>query len=148
MFHTKLTLLYIKVNICMEKNWFASHKQYLFGRLFYRNAKTLFYFVRIKTTHKLSKVAAAKNVFIHCVYLIDTTCFDEYCFLFHVITRRHYFYKSLSLLWHFLNRHIVAFFETSVWKEIRILCYLHNNSAVLIPNFPKKLYYTLLDKLS
>ena len=30
------------------------------------------------------------------------------------------------------NHHIVDFFETSVLEEVRILCYLHNNSAVLI----------------
>ena len=58
------------------------------------------------------------------------------------------FYKSLSLLWYFFNHNIVAFFETSVLKEIRILRYLHNNRAALIPKFPKTLSYTLLDKLS
>ena len=30
------------------------------------------------------------------MYIIDTTWFDE-CFLFHVITRRHYIYTNLSL---------------------------------------------------
>ena len=29
---------------------------------------------------------------------------------------------ALSLLWDFLNRHVVAFFEESVLKEVRILC--------------------------
>ena len=42
------------------------------------------------------------------------------------------FSKSLSLLWDFFNRHIVVFFETSVLKEVRILHYPHNDSAVLI----------------
>ena len=40
MFQTKFTLLHIKLfNINMLKNKFTSHKQYLFGRLFYRNVK-------------------------------------------------------------------------------------------------------------
>ena len=92
-----------------------------------------FYFLRTETTQKILKEAAAKNVFIHCAYYIDTVCFDEF-FLFHVITRRHY--KSLSLVWHFLNGRI-AFFKTSVLEEICILLYLHKISAVLIPKFPK-----------
>ena len=42
------------------------------------------------------------------------------------------FSESLSLLWGFFNRHIVIFFETSALKEVRILRYLHSNSAVLM----------------
>ena len=42
------------------------------------------------------------------------------------------FSKSLLLPWYFLNRHNVIFFETSVLEEVRILRYLHNNSALLI----------------
>ena len=67
------------------------------------------------------------------MYVIDGTCFDE-CFLFHVIIGRRSFYsKSLSLLLDFFNLHIVIFFETNVLKEVRVLRYLHNNDAVLIP---------------
>ena len=36
------------------------------------------------------------------------------------------------------NRQVVAFFETSVLKEVRIIRYLNNNSAVLIPKFQNK----------
>ena len=32
----------------------------------------------------------------------------------------------------FFNHYIVVLFETSVLKKVRILCYLHNSSAVLI----------------
>ena len=74
-------------------------------------------------TDKPSKAAAAKK-FFSSVYVIDATSF-ELCFLFHV------FSKSLSLLWEFFNRHVV-FFETIFLKEIRILRYLHSNSAMLI----------------
>ena len=65
----------------------TSHKQYLFDHLFSIKAKKtrtgqstlqVFYSVQIETTHKPSKVAAAKNVF-SSVYVIDATCLDE-CF--------------------------------------------------------------------
>ena len=42
------------------------------------------------------------------------------------------FSKSFSLLRDFFNRYIVIFFETSLLKEVRILRYIHKNSAVLI----------------
>ena len=61
------------------------------------------------------------------MYVVDATCFDE-CFLFRVVLEDIIFDKSSSLP---LNRHIVAFFEASVLKEVRILLiYLHR--AVLI----------------
>ena len=47
--------------------------------------------------------------------MFDTNCFDDF-FLFHVITRRQN-RKILSLLWHFLKWHIVAFTETSVFER-------------------------------
>ena len=37
-----------------------------------------------------------------------------------------------------LRYHIIVFFETNVLKEVRILSYIHNNSAVLIPKFQNK----------
>ena len=64
-----------------------------------------FYTVRIKTTHKPSKVAAVR-IFFSIVHVIDETCFDD-CFLFHAITL--YFMK----VWCYF-----AFFETSFLKEI------------------------------
>ena len=91
-------------------NWFLKHS--LFGRLFSRNAKKthtdlstieVFLVCPIKTIHKPSKVAGTKN-FFSSAYVIDATCFDEW-FLLHVM--------PLSL-----NRYIVAFFETSVLKEV------------------------------
>ena len=59
--------------------------------------------IRIKTTHKPSKVAAVRNFFSS---VIDATCFDD-CFLFHAITL---FFKKV---WCYF-----AFLETSFWKEI------------------------------
>ena len=37
----------------------------------------------------------------------------------------------------FFNHHVLAFFETSVLKAVRILHYLRNNSAILILKFQK-----------
>ena len=58
------------------------------------------------------------------------------------------FPKSVSLLWNFFTRHVHFFFETSALKEVRILRYLHNKSAVLIlmPMLSSKikLSYTIL----
>ena len=76
------------------------------------------------------------------VYVIDATCFDE-CFLFRVVLEGIIFDKSWSLLWNSLNRHIVAFFEASILKEVRILRILSppcsaNNGEVLIPKFKNK----------
>ena len=52
-------------------------------------------FFRKETTHKL-KESDTKNP-LSSVYVIETTCFDEWC-LFHLITTKYHFYKSLSLL--------------------------------------------------
>ena len=54
-----------------------------------------------KTVQKPSNEAAATN-FFSSVYVIGITCSHE-CFLFYVITGRHYYYKSLSLLWGFFQ---------------------------------------------
>ena len=76
-----------------------------------------------KKTHKPPKAAAAKNL-SSSVYVIDATCFDE-CFLFRFIPFDNW--KTLFLIkvvviliWDFFTRYIVAFFETRVWKEVRI----------------------------
>ena len=53
------------------------------------------YFVWKETTHKPLKVAAAKTLF-SSVYVIGTTCFNE-CFLFYVITGRHYFSWKINV---------------------------------------------------
>ena len=57
------------------------------------------------------------------------------------------FFLKASLLWEFLNRHIV-FFESSGLKEVRILQYLYSNNTVLIPEFQNIaiVYYIILDK--
>ena len=102
----------------------------------------LFFSVSEGTSHKPSKLAARKN-FSCSVHFIDTTCFDE-CFWFHLITGAIAFGKSLSLLWDSFSRHIAIFFETRALKEVRILRYLHNIIAVLIPKFQNKaiIYFT------
>ena len=72
-------------------------------------------------------------IFYGCKNVIDTTSMNVFYSM-----EDNIFSKSLSLLWDLFNRHIVVFFETSVWKEVRILRFLYNNSAVLIPKFQNK----------
>ena len=50
-------------------------------------------------------------------------------------------------LWKFIvtvilfRGHVATFFEVSILKEVRILCYLHNKNMMLIPKFQKKTDY-------
>ena len=83
------------------------------------------------------------------VYVIGTTCFDE-CFCIPFDN-----WKTLLLIkvcccpFSFFNRHVLAFFETRVLKEVRFLHYLRNNSAILITKAPKKnLVYNIFAKCS
>ena len=110
---------------------FTLYNQYSFGLIFSWNPKKshtdqvyhkFFYFVWKETTAKPSKLATAQN-FFSSVYFIVTACFHK-CFLFHVITGRHCFYKSLLISWGFFNRHVLALFEASNWKEVRILFFI------------------------
>ena len=70
------------------------------------------------------------------MYVEDTTCFDE-CFLFHVVTERDFLQK---LVGDSFNRHIVAFFEKSVLKEVCILyisstqCSANNHGGREVPS--------------
>ena len=87
----------------MQEIKFTSHKHNFFGRIFsVREKKThadqsalqIFYSVRIDS--QTFKSSSCKKFFAS-VFVIDANCFDQ-CFLFSFITRRHYFYQSLSLL--------------------------------------------------
>ena len=72
-------------------------------------------------------------IFYGCKSVIDKTSMNVFYSM-----EDNIFSKSLSLLWDLFNRHIVVFFETSVLKEVRILRFLYNNSAVLRPKFQNK----------
>ena len=80
-------------------------------------------------SHKPWNVAALKKYF-QSVCFIDTTCFDE-CFLFHVISGRHFLYKFIVS--QNFGATATAFFGISVLKEVHILCLLsaqlHYNAA-------------------
>ena len=82
------------------------------------------------------KRSSCKNSFFQCICY----CYNllRWMFLFFMITGRHCFSCSLSLLWDFLKRHVAAFFEASVLKEVRILCVI---STITIPKFQKKADY-------
>ena len=76
--------------------------------------------------------------FSSSVYLIGTTCFND-CFLFHVITGRHYFsYKFPVRLWFFSTAILLLRSLKRDLKKVLILCYFHNNSTMLMPKFENK----------
>ena len=94
-----------------------------------------FHSVSKEMTRKSPKVAASKTfppVYMLWIQLASVKVFYSIWQLEVIV-----FCKSLSLLRDCFSRHIVAFFETSVLKEVRILRYLRN-SAVLIPKFQNK----------
>ena len=67
------------------------------------------------------------------MYVIGTTCFDE-CFLFHVITERHYFlYKFIVTQSFFATTTFLLSLKQVFWKKsVFYLRYLHNNIAMLL----------------
>ena len=77
------------------------------------------YFVWKETTHKPLKVAAA-NILFSIVYVIGTTCFDEW-YAFSVITKSHYISWKFIITPRLFKRHFPTSFEASVLKEARIL---------------------------
>ena len=129
----------------MQEIKFSSHKQYLFGRLFFRNAK--------KTDSNYTTL----QVFLHChkrknsQTLKSSSCikpFIQYVSYRYNLLRwlffipfgnwKSSFCKRVLLLWDSFSRFIVAFLEISVLKEVSILHYLHNIRAVVIPKFQNK----------
>ena len=73
-----------------------------------------------KNVSQPSKKVTAKNS-SPSGYVISKACFDE-CFLFHFITWRHYFLYKFIVSERFLQQPCLAFFETSVWRDVYILC--------------------------
>ena len=129
-----LKLLFFKIHLhFITSNQISTYrklnlplKQYFFCLLTSRNPKKTqtdqsmpFAFLQ-ETTHKPLKVASAKSLF-SSVYVIGTTCFGE-CFLFYVISKRHYFSWKFIVTLKLFKRHFATLFEASVLKEVRILC--------------------------
>ena len=104
-FQNKFTLWHIRLYIYRCKTKCIFYKQYFFCSSLLDKCKedwcrpkhpTSFpCSVSKEASHKLLKVAAAKKHF-PSVFIVDTTCFDEY-FSFHVITANSIFYTYLSL---------------------------------------------------
>ena len=85
-----------------------------------------FYSVWKETSYKALKKAAAKR----CksgVYVIDPICFEE-CFLFHVISGKHYFlYKFI------VTQRLCAIAMLLFWKKsVFYIHHLHNNITMLL----------------
>ena len=123
--HNKFTLWHIRLKIHIQKNKFISLKLYSFCPLFSVNAKKTHSNRSILHVLLLSKKKRLKNLqkqqlqkkFFSSMCVAGTTFFNE-CFLFHVITGRHLFYRYPEV---FFNLHAVALFETSVLKEVCVL---------------------------
>ena len=85
----KLNVLLIKRSFECSYHETIIRSYYISIHICKKVGNSFFYSFWKVTTHKFSNAAAAKNVF-SSAYVIGTTYFDE-CFLFHVITGRHYF---------------------------------------------------------
>ena len=112
----------------MYENKSYSYNQYSLGLAFSRNPRKsntdqvyhkFFYSFWKETTPKPSKVATAKN-FFSSLYVIVTTCFDKMFFI-SCDNWKTLFYKSLLISWGLFNCHVLALFEASDLKEVRIL---------------------------
>ena len=103
-FNEKFTLWYIRTNIYIGKTKFTSHWVYLFDLFFSRKAKKThtdqsilqaFLVCLKRNVSQTFKCWSSKKKSFPRVYIIDKNCIYE-CFLFHVITGRHYFLHKLS----------------------------------------------------
>ena len=143
----------------MWKTQFSSHKHYLFGLLFSRNAKKthtdqsilLTFLLCLKKNVSLTlKSSGCKKVFRKCVYhgynllrwMFLIPCDNWKTFLL-IQTYRY------PEVW--CNRHVAAFLETSILKKVLIhIHYFHNNiTMLLIPQYsyflhvPNKIYFLI-----
>ena len=116
----------------MNSTYFVFSSPGIQRRLMQSKVSYRFFLLCPKRNAQIFKSRSCKKS-LSSVYVLGRTCFNE-CLLFHVTTGRHY-RCSLVILF---NRRALAFFETSVLKEVCTLRYLHNNSTVLIPKFQNK----------
>ena len=125
-----LTLWHIRLNIHIWKTKFTFYKQYFLGLPFSRNVKKsntdqslqqAFSFCLKRSVSLTFKNASYKKVFPKCVY----DWYNLLCWMFFILcdNRKQYFFrKSYCYPEASCQRHVAAFFETSVLKEIRVLC--------------------------
>ena len=129
-FQNKFTRWHIKLSVYQCKNKSTSHIQYLFGHLFSRNAKKTHadqmivqVFLALSEKKHPSKEEVAKN-FFPSVYVIGTACFDECFFIPYDNWKTLFFTQIYHYPKDFCKHCVAAFFEVSVLKEVRILCWL------------------------
>ena len=108
-FQNKFTLWHIRLNIYIWKTKFSSHKHYLFGLLFFRNAK--------KTCTDQSILLFYSDFFIYHGYNLLRLMFfiprDNWKIIFLIQSYRY------PEVW--CNCHVAALFETSILKKVSIL---------------------------
>ena len=125
--------MYLVVS-CLEKQ-----RTFIQTKVYYK----YFYSVWIETTHKPSKIAATKNFFssVYVIDFIDKNCFDE-CFLFHLITGRHFFIKVCFHFEIFSTAILLVSLKQVFWK----MSVFHARISTITVHFyyqspPKKLSY-------
>ena len=125
----------------MWKTKSSSHKHCLFGLLFSSNAKKIhtdrsilpiFLLCLKRNVSQTLKIRSFKKSF-PSVYIMDTTCFDEYL-LFRVITRRHSFlYKLVVTQRLCVTAILLRSLKQVFWKKsVFYIHYLNNNITVLL----------------
>ena len=83
------------------------------------------------------KSSSYKKLFLHCVWHLYNLL--RWMFLISLDDWKAFLFVNVCCcLEVFLNQHVVAFFEKSILRDVRILHYLHNNSTILMPMFQNK----------
>ena len=125
----------------MWKTIFNSHNQYLVGLLVSRNAKKthtdqiilpVFFTLSEKKRLKNLRKWQLKNNFFPSVYVFGKACLDQ-CFLFHVITWRHFLYKFMVTQRFFVTVKFLRSLKQVFWKKsVFYVHYLQNNTKANI----------------
>ena len=129
-FQNKFTLWHIRLNIYIWKTKFTSNKQYFSGHLFSRNAKkthtdqsillTFLFYLKINVSRTFKR-SSCKKLFPKLVYHWCNLL--RWIFFIPCDNCKQYFFSQINRYpeaW--CNRHVAVFFQTSVLKEVRILC--------------------------
>ena len=139
LFHNKFTLWHIKSTTYMKQNKFTSSKQYLFGFFLSGNwKKTLkhrrllqVFLLRLKSKDSQPwKLSQVRKIFpLVCMLLVQLALINV--FITCDNTKPLVSIKGYHYLEVLLNSTVVAFFEISDLKEVRLLNFI---SSLLIPN--------------
>ena len=129
-FQNKFKLWHIRLYIQIWKTKFTSYKQYFSGLIFLRNAKKTdtdqnilqaFLFCLKRSFLQTFNSSSCKKAFPKCVY----HWYNLLWWMFFILCdnwEEHFFTQSYRYQEAWCNRHVSAFFETNVLKEVHVLC--------------------------